>query len=321
MKTFLLALLALFLTSSAYAGEIGVVFNALMNGRPLVMGTPVRVDNGKYFFSPRFLQYYVSDISFVHDGGKRTKAEEIYLLVNAKDAPRYVVGSYDITNIDSIEFHIGVSYMSNHSDPSLYPPEHPLALKEPSMHWGWAAGYRFIVLEGSAGSTAQTATADVQLHSVGDTLYRRITLPVNSTKTDKGVDVVLNAEYGSLLQNIDASLGIVLHGLGEETIVMTENMATLVFSPANSTSVQDNAISASNISINPNPSSDVVTIAGGISEADVRIVDMAGRLVATTSLRGGLTTFSVASLPVGSYTVLIGADNGRITRAPLSIVR
>lgn len=320
MKNLILAISVLFLTSSAFAGEIGVVFNALMNGRPFVLNVPVSVNKGQYFFSPSLLQYYVSEISFVHDGGKRTKASDVYLLVNANDAPRYVIGSFDISNVDSIEFHVGVPYQSNHSDPSLYPKEHPLSLKDPSMHWGWAAGYRFIVLEGSA-SVSGGAPAEVQLHSLADSLYRKITLPVTSTKTDNGVDLVLNAEYANLLQDIDASLGLILHGVGAETIKMTDNMAKLVYSPANSTSVHDNSIASEVITVSPNPTSDVVTITGGGSSATVRLLNMIGSVVAVVALHDGLTSFSVASLPAGSYTVYIDSGNGRVSHAPLAIVR
>ncbi|MBL0323207.1 MAG: T9SS type A sorting domain-containing protein [Ignavibacteria bacterium] len=320
MRTISLIAATFLIHISAISGEIGIVFNAMMNGNPFVMDQPVPMDNGRYFFSPRMLRFYVAEISFVHDGGLRTKADNVYLLVDVNDVSRYVVGNYDISRIDSLEIHIGVDRIANHNDPSIYPPEHPLALKDPTMHWGWAAGYRFIALEGSAGSTAATAKADVQVHSVGDTLYRRIVIPVTSTVTSSGVDVVLNAEYSALLKDLDVSQGLIFHGYGPETETLTENMATRVFTAATPSSVNegDQAISTS---VHPNPASDVVSVTVSETAANVMLVDAVGRVVTTAELTGGRSSISVATLSVGSYTIVIDAGNGRISHAPLVIIR
>lgn len=320
MRTISLIAAAFLIHISAFSGEIGIVFNGMMNGNPFVMDQPVPMDNGRYYFSPRMLRFYVAEISFVHDGGQRTKANNVYLLVDAGGAPRYVVGNYDISRIDSLEIHIGVDRIANHNDPSIYPSEHPLALKDPSMHWGWAAGYRFIALEGSAGSTAATAKADVQVHSVGDTLYRRIVLPVTSTTTATGVDVVLNAEYSALLKDLDVAQGLIFHGYGPETETLTANMATRVFTAATPSSVSED-VSALATSVHPNPASDVVSVSISGAAANVTLVDAVGRVVITAELTGGMSAISVATLPVGSYTIVIDAGNGRISHAPLVIIR
>lgn len=320
MRTFVLLASVFLINSTVFGGEIGIVFHALMNGSPFAMNEPASMDNGRYYFSPRLLRFYVAEISFVHDGGQRTKAENIYLLVDAKDAPRYVVGNYNITRIDSVEIHIGVDRIANHNDPTIYPSEHPLALKDPSMHWGWAAGYRFIALEGSAGSTAATAKSDVQVHSVGDTLYRKIIIPVTQTTTATGLDIVLNAEYGALLRDLDVSQGLIFHGYGPETEILTTNMATHVFTAATPSSV-DNAAADSPLSVYPNPTSDIVTVQYEGSAVTVVVVDAMGRVVANTILSGGRSTFSVASLPPAAYSLVLDAGNGRISHAPLTIIR
>ncbi|HLP28172.1 MAG TPA: MbnP family protein [Candidatus Didemnitutus sp.] len=320
MRTFVLLASVFLINSTVFGGEIGIVFHALMNGSPFVMNEPAPMDNGRYYFSPRLLRFYVAEISFVHDGGQRTKAENIYLLVDAKDAPRYVVGNFNITRIDSLEIHIGVDRIANHNDPTIYPSEHPLALKDPSMHWGWAAGYRFIALEGSAGSTAATAKSDVQVHSVGDTLYRKIIIPVTQTTTATGLDIVLNAEYGALLNDLDVSQGLIFHGYGPETEILTTNMTTRVFTAATPSSVNHDVVD-SPFSVYPNPTSDIVTVRYEGSSATVVVVDAIGRVVANTILSGGRSTFSVASLPPAAYSLVLDAGNGRVSHVPLTIIR
>ena len=153
MRHILTIVCVILIPAGLFAGEVGLVINPLMNGSPLTLNSVVTANNGQYFFSPRLLRYYISNITIIHDGGQRTPASRMYLLVDVKNQPRYTIGTFNISRIDSIEFHIGVDYMANHSDPALQAPGHPLALQNPSMHWGWSAGYRFITYEGSAGST------------------------------------------------------------------------------------------------------------------------------------------------------------------------
>ena len=71
-----------------------------------------------------------------------------WVLVNASEATEVDLGSHDVTNVEAVHFHIGVDSSVNHSDPASYPMGHPLAPVFPSMHWGWAAGYRFVAIEG-----------------------------------------------------------------------------------------------------------------------------------------------------------------------------
>ena len=321
MKLLLTIVCVILIPAGLFAGEVGLVLNSLMNGSPFTLNTVVTADNGRYFFSPRLLRYYISNITIIHDGGQRTPARYVYLLVDVKNQPRYLIGTFNISRIDSIEFHIGVDYTANHADPSLQAPGSPLALQNPSMHWGWSAGYRFITYEGSAGSTSTTANADVQLHSLSDALYRRVVVAVTSTSTESGVDVVLNAEYGNLLNNIDASVGMILHGNDVETVPMSNNMATNVFSSATTLSVEANELNIGVLTISPNPSSNVVTVASSTPDASVTVYDAVGQTVATAQLLSGLSSFSVATLPTGTYTVVVDAHNGLISHAPLAIIR
>jgi hypothetical protein len=300
------------------AGEVGIVFTHLMNGQPFVMNRAVPMDGGRYHFSPRFLKYYVAEIEFVHDGGRRTSAKDVYLLVDAGGAQRYVAGTYDITSVDSLIFHVGVDRSRNHEDPSLYPEGHPLAHQKPSMHWGWTAGYRFVALEGSAGTTPSTVTNDVQVHSVGNELYCRISLPARSTVTATGIDVVVLAEYSELLHDLDASLGLIFHGLGEETILMTENVRTRVFSAALPSSVQGST-DGDVFTLQPNPATDVVSIRGITGPATLTIIDPLGRAVAHAEVMDN-TPVSVAHLPSGTYSVIIASDGSR-AHVPLVITR
>lgn len=56
-----------------------------------------------------------------------------------------------VANFGALTGNIGVSADFNHSDPSAFPSNSPLNIMNANgMHWSWASGYIFIVLEGRA---------------------------------------------------------------------------------------------------------------------------------------------------------------------------
>src|SRR5690606_7713783 len=96
------------------------------------------------------LEYYITRISVIHDGNQSTSiGDDTLALVDAADAISTTIplGNLTITSVEEIRFHIGVYAPTNNADPSLQPMGHPLAPQSPSMHWGWAAGYRFVAME------------------------------------------------------------------------------------------------------------------------------------------------------------------------------
>lgn len=320
MRTLLTLFLLLPAVFGAYAGDVAVVIDHRMQGEKLRSGDVYAMGNATWYFKPRFLKYYLAEITVVHDGGKRTPLPNVYVLVDALEQDRYVLGSYAVSQVEALEFHVGVDRLSNHLDPTIYPPEHPLALKNPTMHWGWAAGYRFIAVEGSAGTSRDVVAADVQVHTVGNELYRKITLPVRSTQTPSGVDIQLTAEYSALFNNLDVAYGLIFHGLGEETVTMSDNMATRVFSsPVTSVSDISNTHS---ISVWPVPTSGGVTVVSGL-EAPVRVMLVDGwgssfELPVSGSTRN---TWDLSAVASGTYTLVVTTTLGTTHHAPVVILR
>ena len=102
--------------------------------------------------------------TFVHDGGQQTAIPEAYVLANGfvdgLHASRR--GESGVNAVEDLMFNVGIDPDNNHADPASWPADHPLAPQVPSMHWGWAAGYRFVALEGG------TADANLEIHALGD---------------------------------------------------------------------------------------------------------------------------------------------------------
>lgn len=320
MRSFLLLLSLAFVTMCASAGDLTLAIDHRMQGQVVQAGTTYAMDNGAWYFKPRFLKYYLAEITVIHDGGKRTQLKDLYVLVDALSRDRYPLGSVDVTNVEALEFHVGVDKQRNHLDPTIYPPEHPLALKNPTMHWGWAAGYRFLAVEGSAGTSATVVSADVQVHTVGNELYRKITMPVRAVPTPTGIELQLTAEYSKLFTGLDVAFGLIFHGLGEETIVMSNNMATRVFSSP-STSVSERTV-ASAIAVWPTPSTSTVSV--DLQDDEVvtaMLIDPCGSSVVLPIAKQARASLDLSSQASGTYTLVVTTTSGRTHHAPVILLR
>jgi hypothetical protein len=230
----------------------------LLGGQSFAYGQTTEAEPG-YFFNVSRLQYYVSEITMVHDGGQRTLAEDLHLLIDPAKDSVFVLGTFDINDLEQIEFWIGVDSAHNHLDPSTYPENHPLAHHDPSMHWGWAGGYRFIVMEGVAGYTPGFLSGGYQIHTIGDENYRKISLAIDEHFISDTMIIPLEAEYSKLLRRVQIAGGWESHssvGKSKQLIFNTQ----FVFSPVLLSNTTETS-TTSGISISPNPAREFFTIA------------------------------------------------------------
>lgn len=173
------------------------------------------------------LEYYISEIKVTHDGGQTTQFQDLWLLVNATENSMIDLDTASIDSVESIAFSVGVDQAHNHLDPSSWPSNHPLAPQNPSMHWGWTAGYRFVAMEGMGGNELDQV---FEVHALDDNNYFETTVNA-STKAENG-DVVITvyADYTKALNGIDVSSGIISHGSTGPARTLLQNFKDYVFS-------------------------------------------------------------------------------------------
>ncbi|MFN5875151.1 MAG: MbnP family protein [Ignavibacteria bacterium] len=269
------------------------------------------------FYSPSMLRYYISGITLHLRDGKNLTFPDTYILVDIRDVQRFPIGNADVSvGIDSISFHIGVDKARNHLDPTTYPDWHPLALKNPSMHWGWAAGYRFVTYEGKAGTSAGAINATFQIHTLDDKLYTRCSVPLGGMIS---TDIPLIGNYERLLNNIDISRGLINHGSEDEAATFMANMGSAqnpVYTASLPTSVDEESRS---VAVFPNPASDVITLPVGVVR--VEFVDIHGASLQTVHLGQGVNVVSVSALAQGTYQFLVHYQHGTTERGALTIIR
>lgn len=255
-------------------------------------GVDLRVDR---------LQYYLSEFTIVHDGGQETHIDEMWLLVDAFHGNNHFLGVLDVEDVEQIIFSVGVELEYNHEDPSLYQQAHPLAHQNPSMHWGWTSGYRFLCVEGEAGASLSDM---MQLHSLGDANYFQQTQEANCSFENGEIIVHLDARYDQIFNEISIAGGLFEHSeTSAPAVGSLENMRDLVFSPA-IVGVSDPALSE--INVYPNPTTDELMVIGVENGSLVEIFDLNGRAVRKEIYSGSAITLS--DLKPGVYHLVINGE-------------
>jgi len=204
-------------------------------------------------FNLQRLEYYISEITLKYDGGQDTTLNT-YILVDAGTATNVLLGSFNITTLESISFGTGVDAAVNNGDPDLWPMTHALAPKSPSMHWGWAAGYRFAAFEGMTGASMTTGW---QIHALGNRNYNTQTIPTAGFTTGTNTTIELNADYAQALNGITINGNLFNHGETGEAATLLSNFNTSVFS-ARLVGIKKNELTK--FSISPNPSSENIVL-------------------------------------------------------------
>jgi len=223
----------------------------------------------------------MSKFVIIHDGGQ-TMVLPDNVIILAKGSGNVIknLGNYNVTNVEGITFSIGVPAAYNNTDPTLYVSPDPLAPQSPSMHWGWTAGFRFVAIEGMAGSSLNTT---YQMHGLGNANYFSQTKLVNGMSANGNIYINLNADYTQALKGINVTLGPIDHGVDATDLTVLQNFRDFVFTPGTGI---PNGIKSVNeefeVDIYPNPSTRNVNIDLGtnaIGLSDIRVIDILGRSI------------------------------------------
>jgi hypothetical protein len=313
MKKTILSLGVLLTSLLQAQTDVRISINHLYDTNPIAFNTTL-TNNQQEEFEITRLEYYLTDITITHDGGQVTEASDAYLLVNAENETNVLIGNYPITNLESIEFGIGVPADVNHEDPSAYDASHALSPKIPSMHWGWASGYRFIAYEGNSGNNLGTL---FQFHALGDDNFFKQTITTSGVTSGSTLTVALDADYLQALNNIPVFDGPIKHGGNyPECIQLLDNFKTSVFSVSSSAPVSISEHQGTDVNIYPNPVTNTFNVQLSDDLTDVvrySIIDPLGKVVKQGGLVEG-EPISTSELSNGVYFLEVQSGASSIAK-------
>ena len=278
----------------------------------------VGTNNLGHEFKASRLEYYVTRITIVHDGGMETAVpDEVVALVRPEDeiSTSIELGAFDVTSIESVKFHIGVYAPLNNEDPSIWDVSHPLGPKSPSMHWGWASGYRFIAYEGFGGADF---SQNFQLHGLGNENYFEVESDVEVTDEAGTLVMSLNGDYAAGLNDVSLTGGTISHGSTGEAKKVLENWRDVVFGLYTVGLEEENTLSWS---VYPNPSNGLVQLNFADVEkvGSIKVMNTLGELVQTITITNAQTNVELTN--AGIYVLAVLNEEGETVATERVIIK
>jgi hypothetical protein len=326
LLTFLF-LFAFAANADAQMSKITFSFDHKVGTSPLVLGqTQFTIWNGKKTVISR-AEFYISEITLKKQNGTLQPLANKYIHVNAATPNiEYNLDTLDVQSVQSVTLHLGVDSARNHLDPASYPQTHPLAYKNPSMHWGWAAGYRFMAIEGVIDNNNDgSPETPFQFHNFNDTLYKKLTVETLKSSVNSVLNLRFTLDYAQLFKNIPMTGNILLHGGYALNDKMMTNGATENFITFGSTTPTENlSANAEKVQIAPNPFATETAIRYDLptkNTVNLVIVNVLGQVVRTVQNlpNSGSMRFEKGNLSNGIYQVVFYENNTFLARKKLII--
>lgn len=198
------------------SNSLEVVFTGTANGETfnLTDSFENNVENFKYTFE--IFKFYVSQFRLVRNDNSELLVKDIEMIDFRTDKPNLSFkASIPEGSFKEIKFGIGVDSVTNAKDPTIFPAESPLSITK-GTHWGMAAQYRFLLMEGKIDTTGTDTTyKGFVVHTGTNPLYREVTISksLQFTKGDNKV-LTLNIDFDNFLSNINFKQKNVSHTIG-----------------------------------------------------------------------------------------------------------
>ena len=195
-------------------------FNPMVSNTPLNFSSAFKTNTGQKYTLSMF-RYYVSNIRLMKADGTVITINGKYLLVTPA-VTDYSIGQIPTGDYKSISFAVGIDSLTNHSDPTVYPTTHPLAIQSPAIHWSWNSGYIFAMMEGSCDTTVtDTDTLKFGQYSHGlfyhigtDKLYRTVDLNYAFNVGTESKVITVKTDINKFFTNVDLKKENTSHTMG-----------------------------------------------------------------------------------------------------------
>lgn len=129
-------------------GTLTFRFHNSYNDQPIRLAGSAYYNNQGDTLQIDRLTYLISEIVLTKSNGSKVELNGVYALIDeASSRHTFQIENVPEGHYTGIDFLVGLDSATNHGDPTLYPPGHPL---DPiyNMHWSWSGGYIFMALEG-----------------------------------------------------------------------------------------------------------------------------------------------------------------------------
>lgn len=265
-------------------------------------------------FSVQHFDYYLSHLHVIHDGGQDLDLSDTVFIVKYDDNI-LDLGNLNITEVESVKFGVGVPIELSHTDIAAYPENHPLSFQEPSMQWGWSAGYIHMIVGGLAdGDNNDVPEAYFEIHSLGDGNYYEIEVPVNAiTESDNSKSINLTCNLDEWLGLADLAAVGIQHGEnGVNYNVMKNVILRPVFTADATASVQQVNEKNGEVLFYKNEAGNFLKWNQLLDLNAIQVLDVSGKIVFEKASSNPSSELNIGTLKNGTYFVRFFDKNNTV---------
>ncbi len=158
--------------------------------------------------------FYVGGITLMPEEGDAISLDDKYLLVKPGEG-EYVLAEVESGHYEMINFFVGVDPTTNsqsEADFTSRPSDDPLGMQDPSMHWGWNSGYRFIRIDGQVDTDGDgTPETLMQFHTGTNDFLNNFTFEMHKDIEGDHAHMELEVDFEKLFEGIDLSTEYITH--------------------------------------------------------------------------------------------------------------
>ena len=172
--------------------QLTLVVHHLFDGKPIEFAKPGLTTASKESISVTRLAYLLSEPSLKPIGDDNwLGSRDWFAFTDAEKGDGiHTLNGLPRRKFEMLRFHVGPDALTDHADPSVYPPRHALNPNVNGLHWGWAAGFVYLAIEGNLATKSKPS--GYSYHIAGTPNRMEITVPVD---VDLAHDTTLELDF------------------------------------------------------------------------------------------------------------------------------
>ncbi len=186
--------------TSQNLAQVNIDFNFLVGSDNFTPGETYSI--GGEDVQIDIMQFYVGGLKMTSSTDEEFSLSGYHIISSTND--NIAFGEVAIGDNNDFEFIVGVDSATNgqsEDDFSTRPANDPLSMQEPSMHWNWNSGYKFLRIDGMIGGQA------FKYHIGTDNLLVNLNIDDAINVAEGGSTIIVQVDIAQFFNGIDVAAG------------------------------------------------------------------------------------------------------------------
>ncbi len=189
-----------------------IEFDFSVGGEDLEFGKVYTINGDAVSFD--VANYYIGGISFGQANGTTINLTDQYLLGGLQNSAT-LSNEIERSDITDVKFFIGVDPSTNsqsETDFTSRPSSDPLGIQDPSMHWNWNTGYKFVRFDGDVDTDGDgTVDTGVAYHLGSDAMLKNLEYAANVSIDEGENTLTFSFDLAQFFTGVDLSTELDTH--------------------------------------------------------------------------------------------------------------